>query len=64
MPGLSLTGCEYPYDSDSDGWKYYQVLLLEWNGGIAERGEIGIIFQKAVEQSNFPGPIWKEILMA
>jgi hypothetical protein len=64
MSGLSLTGSEYPYDSDSDGWKYYQVLLLEWNGGIAERRGIGIIFQKAVEQSIFPGPIWKEILMA
>jgi hypothetical protein len=48
----------------SDDWKYYQVLLLEWSRGIAERRDVGIIFQKAVERGFFPGPVWKEIIMA
>jgi hypothetical protein len=64
LHSLSLDDCEYPVDSGLDAWKYYHVLLLEWSGGIAERRGIGIIFQKAVERSFPPGPIWKEISMA
>jgi len=53
------------YDSaNRSNWKYYNVLLLEWNGGIAERRGLGVICQKAVERSFTPGPIWKEIFLA
>ncbi|KAF4627631.1 hypothetical protein G7Y89_g10524 [Cudoniella acicularis] len=47
-----------------DEFKYYHVLLLEWKGGVAERRGFGIIFQKAVVNCSFTGPVWKEILLA
>jgi hypothetical protein len=50
--------------TNPDTWTYYNVLLLEWNGGIAERRGIGAIYQKAVESSYEPGPLWKEIFLA
>jgi hypothetical protein len=62
--GLTLSGLSYPVDSKPNAWKYYYVLLLEWNGGMAERRGVGVIFQKAVEKSFSPGPTWKEIFMA
>jgi hypothetical protein len=64
LSGAYLKDCEYPNDPNSDDWKYYQVLLLEWSEGIAERRGVGVIFQKAVERSCLPGPVWKEIFMA
>jgi len=45
-------------------WPYYNVLLLEWQAGIAERRGFGIIFQRAIEYSLAPGPVWKEIFLA
>jgi hypothetical protein len=42
----------------------YNVMLLEWNGGIAERRGIGIMYKEAVERSFTPGPLWKEIFLA
>lgn len=45
-------------------WAYYYVLLLEWQGGIAERRGFGIIFQAAIQNSLKPGPVWKEIFLA
>ena len=65
-----------PYSEDRDGqsndrypekageWRYYGVLLLEWQGGIAERRGFGVIFQDAVEGSLPPGPLWAEIFLA
>ena len=44
-------------------YKYYNVLLLEWDRGIAERRGFGVISQNAVENS-LAGPIWKEIFLA
>lgn len=61
---LPLEDFDYPNHSNSDDWKYYNVLLLEWSEGISERRGVGIIFQMAVEKSFLPGPVWKEILMA
>lgn len=52
------------YSTNPDTGTYYNVLLLEWNGGIAERRGIGAIYQKAVERSYRPGPLWKEIFLA
>lgn len=57
-------GGELEYPSSPIIWIYYNVLLLEWNGGIAERRGIGIIDRKAVERSFNPGPLWKEIFLA
>jgi hypothetical protein len=64
--------CSEELDSHSNGrypkvvgqWPYYNVLLLEWQGGIAERRGFGIIYQGAVENSLAPGPVWKEIFLA
>jgi hypothetical protein len=64
LSGASLVDCEYTKDVGSDGWDYYQVLLLEWGAGIAERRGVGITLKKAVERSFLPGPVWKEIFMA
>ncbi|KAM6536145.1 hypothetical protein FALCPG4_005662 [Fusarium falciforme] len=45
-------------------WRYFNILLLEWRGGIAERCGFGLLFQGAVENSLAPGPVWKEIFLA
>ncbi len=42
----------------------YNVMLLEWNEGIAERRGIGFIYKEAVERSFTPRPLWKEIFLA
>lgn len=55
---------DYCTNWNAGQWKFYHVLLLEWNGGIAERRGIGIIYQKAVERTYEPGPLWKEIFLA
>jgi hypothetical protein len=50
--------------SESEGRReYYNVMLLEWNGGVAERTGIGTILQSAINNSFSPGPLWKEILL-
>lgn len=50
--------------SNASDQTYYNVLLLEWRGGIAERRGFGHIFQDAVDNSLAPGPVWKEIFLA
>lgn len=45
-------------------WTYYYVLILEWQGGIAERRGFGFLYQSAVGSSLAPGPVWKEIFLA
>lgn len=57
-------GDDLAYPAVSSVWKYYNILLLEWDGGIAERRGIGVIYKKAVERSFNPGPVWKEIFLA
>jgi len=52
------------YPKKAGQWRYYNVLLLEWQGGIAERRGFGHICQEAVERSLAPGPTWKEIFLA
>ncbi|KAK3312603.1 heterokaryon incompatibility protein-domain-containing protein [Apodospora peruviana] len=41
----------------------YFVLLLEWNGDVAERRGLGLLNISAVADSLPPGPRWKEILL-
>ncbi|KAL6922870.1 hypothetical protein FSST1_000144 [Fusarium sambucinum] len=55
---------ESPYPLVADRWEFYNVLLLEWQGGIAERRGFGLLHQGAVEFSLAPGPSWKEIFLA
>ena len=42
----------------------FNVMLLEWNGGVAERRGLGTIDPLAIKKSFPPGPVWKEILLA
>ncbi|CCT66432.1 related to tol protein [Fusarium fujikuroi] len=44
--------------------RFYNIMILEWNGGIAERRGFGLLHQGAVEFSLDPGPSWKEIFLA
>ncbi|KAF5640539.1 hypothetical protein F52700_3690 [Fusarium sp. NRRL 52700] len=45
-------------------WRFYNIMILEWYGGIAERRGFGVLNQGAVEFSLAPGPSWKEIFLA
>lgn len=56
---------QHPYSrvTGTTDWIYYNVLLLEWQGGIAERRGFGFLHQSAVERSLAPGPLWKEIFL-
>ncbi|KAF5599432.1 hypothetical protein FPANT_3409 [Fusarium pseudoanthophilum] len=53
-----------PYALAEGQWKYYNIMILEWHGGIAERRGFGLLHQGAVEFSLAPGPSWKEIFLA
>jgi hypothetical protein len=59
---LDIVKYDSPYQTYS--WKYYHVLVLEWDGGVAERRGGGVISRSAIENSLPPGPVWKEILLA
>ncbi|KAK0670033.1 heterokaryon incompatibility protein-domain-containing protein [Cercophora samala] len=54
---LRLTEREHTYGL------YYNVILVEWDGGIAERRGFGWIRKDALPLSCHPGPVWKEITM-
>jgi len=41
----------------------YNVMLLEWNGHVAERNGIGTLKKTAVAHRFPPGAVWKEILL-
>ncbi|KAK4039406.1 hypothetical protein C8A01DRAFT_47124 [Parachaetomium inaequale] len=43
---------------------FYNVMVLEWSGPVAERRGIGLLRQDAVVQSLHPGLAWKEIFLA
>ncbi|KAL3590838.1 hypothetical protein FPOAC2_13040 [Fusarium poae] len=61
---LSVAKWKNPYPLDADQWEFYNVMVLEWQGGIAERRGFGLLHQGAVEFSLAPGPSWKEIFLA
>jgi hypothetical protein len=70
---LSEREKEWNFRADSDIEETYQsretsrkynIMLLEWNEGIAERRGLGIMYKEAVERSFAPGPLWKEIFLA
>ncbi|KAK0620763.1 heterokaryon incompatibility protein-domain-containing protein [Immersiella caudata] len=46
------------YDDDE-----YNVMLLEWNGNVAERRGTGEVQKTGVEHGFPPGPVWKEIFL-
>jgi len=54
----------HPPATDRNYQKRFNVLLLEWRDGIAERRGVGWIHQPAIESSLSPGPVWKEIFLA
>lgn len=56
--------CSYNRVTGAGYWTYYNVLLLEWQGGIAERRGFGFLHQSALRSSLAPGPVWKEIFLA
>ncbi len=43
--------------------RHYNVMLLQWEGGLAERRGMGELLMAALGQSFSPGPVWKEILL-
>jgi hypothetical protein len=45
-------------------WDFYNVMLIEWKMGVAERRGIGSLRKSALGQTFAPGPVWKEILLA
>ncbi|CEI41861.1 unnamed protein product [Fusarium venenatum] len=59
-----VTKWEAPYPLAADQWEFYNVMLLEWQEGSAERRGFGLLHQGAVEFSIDPGPSWKEIFLA
>ncbi|KAF5613802.1 uncharacterized protein FSUBG_414 [Fusarium subglutinans] len=60
----SLVQWQYQYPLAAGQWNYYNIMILEWHGGIAERRGFGLLHQGAVEFSLAPGPSWKEIFLA
>ncbi|KAK5652826.1 hypothetical protein OQA88_9492 [Cercophora sp. LCS_1] len=48
---------------EDDMYPRYQVMLLEWSDGVAERRGIGTIQNGAIWHSFKPGPQWKEITL-
>ena len=52
------------WDKLEDAPEHYNVMILEWSQGVAERRGIGWIKQDSVTQSLPPGPAWKEIFLA
>ncbi|KAF5631511.1 hypothetical protein F25303_9670 [Fusarium sp. NRRL 25303] len=53
-----------PYPLGSGQWTFYNIMILESKGGIAERRGFGVLHQGAVEFSLDPGSSWKEIVLA
>ena len=62
---LSETGRLYESPMDERRRDEYNVMLVEWIDGVAERRGIGEIYKDAVLSANSypPGPVWKEILL-
>ncbi|KAF5988713.1 hypothetical protein FBULB1_1321 [Fusarium bulbicola] len=48
---------------DMDGY-CYNVMLLEYKEGLADRRGMGYIYQDRIDDSFTPGPVWKEIILA
>ncbi|KAF4458054.1 hypothetical protein F53441_129 [Fusarium austroafricanum] len=65
-PFLDYEGVQWqhPYPLTVGQWTFYNVLLLEWQGGIAERRGFGVLHQSAIRYSMAPGPSWKEIFLS
>ncbi|KAH7180230.1 hypothetical protein DER46DRAFT_619788 [Fusarium sp. MPI-SDFR-AT-0072] len=65
-PFVDYDGVQWqdPYPLAEGQWKYYNIMLLEWHGGIAERRGFGLLHQGAVQFCLAPGPSWKEIFLA
>lgn len=49
--------------SHSYKWRHYNVLILEWMNGVAERRGIGSVTQSSIMKGFAPGPVWREILL-
>jgi hypothetical protein len=54
---------EKPWAKKPDGWNSYHVMVIGWNGGVAERRALGTVLKSAVHQSFSPGPVWKEVVL-
>ena len=49
--------------NDTSPMRWYQVMLIEWNGRIAMRRGTGAIESEFVFSRSNPAPVWKEILL-
>ena len=58
-----------PWDEPEDisahmaNWKYYWIMIISWESGIASRRGIGTLDRDAINRGHPPGLIWKEILL-
>lgn len=50
-------------DEDVSTWNLYNIMLIQWRDGIAERVNVGQIYRRALQHAFPPGPQWKEILL-
>ena len=48
---------------DEDSWSFYNVMVLEWEHGLAERRGIGALRKEGIHQSFPAGPLWKQIVL-
>ncbi|KAI1111430.1 heterokaryon incompatibility protein-domain-containing protein [Nemania sp. NC0429] len=57
-------GTDPSYDSTDTGGRFFWVLMIEWDGRVAERKGIGKIHRNALASALDPGVSWKEIALA
>jgi hypothetical protein len=50
-------------DGRQEKWNFYWVMLIVWDGQIAERKGIGQVYQRSLEFCLDPGPMWREIVL-
>ena len=64
---LVMSECRYRGDlpgfRGEPPWNGYWVMLIEWDGPVAERRGIGQILKPALAEAFPPGPAWKEIIL-
>ncbi len=51
------------FASGTNSWGFYNVMIVEWHKGLAERRGIGLLRKEAIHKSFQPGPQWKEIVL-
>jgi hypothetical protein len=61
---LGIPALQYMPQNAGSGSDFFNIIVVEWSEGVAERRGIGTIRKDAIMHSYAPGPAWKEILLA